>query len=214
MGTDHRGIMICKEFPTAVHAVGFFMPFSGRGGQMTKKAVIMDEKQINRAIARISYEIIERNKGTDDLVIAGIMSRGVHIASRIAAKLGELEGYSEKVGILDITAYRDDEKHSADSDRTDIPFAVRDKRVILVDDVMFTGRSVRAAIDAIMSRGRPKNIQLAVLVDRGHRELPMRPDYVGKNVPTSRDEQVKVMLKEQDGCDMAVILGDDRTEDQ
>lgn len=172
---------------------------------MVRKAVIMDENQIKRAVARISYEIDERNKGTDDLVLIGIMSRGVYLAKRIADKLKELEGYAEQVGVLDITAFRDDDKNVPDSDKTDIPFDIQDKSVILVDDVMFTGRSCRAAIDAVMSRGRPKNIQLAVLVDRGHRELPLRPDYVGKNVPTSLDESVRVMVKEADGCDMAVI---------
>ncbi len=173
---------------------------------MVQKAVIMDENQIKRAIARISYEIIERNKGTKDIVIIGIMSGGVHIARRIAEKLRELEGFNGGVGILDITAFRDDEKNVPDSDKTNIDFSIKDKSVVLVDDVMFTGRSCRAAIDALMNRGRPKNIQLAVLVDRGHRELPLRPDYVGKNVPTSREEKVKVMVKELDGCDMAVIL--------
>ena len=173
---------------------------------MVQKAVIMDENQIKRAIARISYEIIERNKGTKDIVIIGIMSGGVHIARRIAEKLRELEGFDGGVGILDITAFRDDEKNVPDSDKTNRDFSIKDKSVVLVDDVMFTGRSCRAAIDALMNRGRPKNIQLAVLVDRGHRELPLRPDYVGKNVPTSREEKVKVMVKELDGCDMAVIL--------
>ncbi|MCI5751855.1 MAG: bifunctional pyr operon transcriptional regulator/uracil phosphoribosyltransferase PyrR [Oscillospiraceae bacterium] len=173
---------------------------------MVQKAVIMDENQIKRAVARISYEIAERNRGTENLVLIGIMSRGVYIAERIAAKLKELEGYAERVGVLDITSFRDDDKNIPDSDKTDIPFDIKDKSVVLVDDVMFTGRSCRAAIDAVMSRGRPKNIQLAVLVDRGHRELPLRPDYVGKNVPTSRDESVQVMVREIDGCDMAVIL--------
>ncbi|MDD7428998.1 MAG: bifunctional pyr operon transcriptional regulator/uracil phosphoribosyltransferase PyrR [Oscillospiraceae bacterium] len=173
---------------------------------MVRKAVIMDENQIKRAVARISYEIAERNRGTENLVLIGIMSRGVYIAERIAAKLKELEDYAERVGVLDITSFRDDDKNIPDSDKTDIPFDIKDKSVVLVDDVMFTGRSCRAAIDAVMSRGRPKNIQLAVLVDRGHRELPLRPDYVGKNVPTSRDESVQVMVREIDGCDMAVIL--------
>lgn len=172
---------------------------------MVRKAVIMDENQIKRAVARISYEIDERNKGTDDLVLIGIMSRGVYIAKRIADKLRDLEGYNENVGVLDITSFRDDDKNIPDSDKTDIPFDIQNKSVVLVDDVMFTGRSCRAAIDAVMSRGRPKNIQLAVLVDRGHRELPLRPDYVGKNVPTSLDESVRVMVREADGCDMAVI---------
>ncbi len=176
---------------------------------MIRKAVIMDEDQIKRAVTRISYEIIEKNKGVDDIVVIGIMSRGVHLAARIAAKLNETEGYSLGVGVLDITAYRDDDKNIPDSDRTDIPFEIKDKRVVLVDDVLFTGRSCRAAIDALMKRGRPRSIQLAVLIDRGHRELPIRPDYVGKNVPTGHDESVKVMLREQDGCDTAVILADE-----
>lgn len=172
----------------------------------TQKAVIMDENAMTRAVARISYEILERNKGAEDLCFIGIFSRGVHIAERIAAKLRELEGTFPDVGKLDITAYRDDEKHSDSSDKTDIPFDVKDKRVIIVDDVIFTGRSARAAIDAVMERGRPQNIQLAVLVDRGHRELPIRPDYVGKNVPTSKDEAVKVLMKEMDNIDRVVIF--------
>lgn len=172
---------------------------------ITQKAVIMDENAITRAIARITYEIIERNKGTEQLCLIGIMSRGVFIAKRIAQKLSELERVELKVGKLDITAYRDDEKFAADCDKTDIPFDVKGKRVILVDDVVFTGRSCRAAIDAVMKRGRPENIQLAALVDRGHRELPIRADYVGKNVPTSRDEIVRVMMRELDGCDKVII---------
>lgn len=176
------------------------------GDGQSQKAVIMDESAVSRAIARISYEIIERNKGTENLCFVGILSRGVYIAERIAGKLRELEGVPTEVGTLDITAYRDDEKYSENVDRTDISFDVRDKRVIIVDDVIFTGRSARAAIDAVMKRGRPKSIQLAVLVDRGHRELPIRPDYVGKNVPTSLDEAVKVMMKEVDDGDMVIIL--------
>ena len=175
-------------------------------GNLNQKAVIMDENAVSRAIARISYEIIERNKGAENLCFVGILSRGVYIAERISGKVKELEGVSTEVGILDITAYRDDEKYSENVDRTDSPFDVRDKRVIIVDDVIFTGRSARAAIDAVMKRGRPKSIQLAALVDRGHRELPIRPDYVGKNVPTSLDEAVKVMMKEADGEDKVIIL--------
>ncbi len=187
--------------------------FSGSQGEraldissVDPKAVIMDENAMTRAVARISYEILERNKGAEGLCFIGILSRGICIAERIAAKLSELEGISPEVGRLDITAYRDDEKHSDSADRTDIPFDVKNKRVIIVDDVIFTGRSARAAIDAVMKRGRPRNIQLAVLVDRGHRELPIRPDYVGKNVPTSRGESVKVMMKETDGFDKVVIF--------
>ncbi|MGN1088924.1 MAG: bifunctional pyr operon transcriptional regulator/uracil phosphoribosyltransferase PyrR, partial [Huintestinicola sp.] len=133
------------------------------------------------------------------------MSRGVHIAARIAERLKETEGYDIPVGNLDISSYRDDVNRS-DRDRSSVSFDVKDMKVVLVDDVIFTGRSSRAAIDAIMRRGRPRNIQLAVLIDRGHRELPIRPDYVGKNLPTSREETVKVMVKEADGCDKVVIL--------
>lgn len=174
--------------------------------EQTEKAVIMDENAITRAIARLSYEIIERNKGTENLCIVAIMTGGTAIASRIAAKINELEKVHLEVGALDITSYRDDEKHIPDCDKTTIDFDIKDKKVVLVDDVIFTGRSARAAIEAVMKRGRPLNIQLAVLVDRGHRELPIRPDYVGKNLPTSRDESVKVMVKEIHGCDKVIIL--------
>ena len=169
---------------------------------MIQKAVILDEKSMNRAVARISCEIIERNKGAEDLCFIGIMSRGVFIAQRIAERLHETEGLDIPIGTIDIRA---------DEDKSSVSFDVRDKKVVLVDDVIFTGRSCRAAIDAVMSRGRPKCIQLAVLVDRGHRELPIRPDYVGKNVPTSRDETVRVMVKEADGCDKVIILEQEST---
>lgn len=177
---------------------------NGSGSAGTAK-VIMDENAMARAIARISYEILERNKGAESLCFIGVLSRGAYLAKRISDKVRELEGIAPETGILDITAYRDDGK-SAGEDKTDIPFDVRDKRVIIVDDVIFTGRSARAAMDAVTKRGRPRCIQLAALVDRGHRELPIRPDYVGKNVPTSRDEAVKVMMKEIDGSDTVVIL--------
>ncbi len=176
---------------------------------MEEKRIIMDEQAIARATARISYEIIERNKGTEDICVIGILSRGVTLGRRIAEKLSELEKCSIPFGSLDITPYRDDVSPEGYTDRTDIPFPVRDKKVILVDDVIFTGRSVRAAIEAIMKRGRPKSIQLAVLVDRGHRELPVRPDYVGKNLPTSHSEVVKVSVKDLDGADMVCIYSGD-----
>lgn len=164
-----------------------------------EKAVILDGSSINRAISRISYEILERNKGSDDICVIAIMSGGLNIASRIAAKINELENTSVKVGALDITSYRDDERHIPGCDKTVIDFDVTGKKIILVDDVIFTGRSARAAIDALIKRGRPQSIQLAVLVDRGHRELPIRPDYVGKNVPTSREEDVRVSFDGKDG---------------
>ncbi len=176
-----------------------------KGKTSCVQKVIMDENAMTRAIARISYEILERNKGAENLCFIGVLSRGAYLAKRISAKLGELEGVVPETGILDITAYRDDGRPAV-RDRTHIPFDVKDKRVVIVDDVIFTGRSARAAMDAVTKRGRPRNIQLAALVDRGHRELPIRPDYVGKNVPTSLDEEVRVMVKEIDSDDMVVIL--------
>ncbi len=172
---------------------------------MEQKRIIMDDKAIARAIARISYEIIERNKGTEDLCVVGIFSRGVPLGKRIADKLSELEKNEVPFGALDITPYRDDSKHGGADERTDIPFDITDKNVVIVDDVIFTGRSSRAAIDALIKRGRPRSIQLAVLVDRGHRELPIRPDYVGKNLPTSHSEVVKVSAMEIDGSDGVAI---------
>ena len=169
---------------------------------------IMDESNMKRAIARITYEILERNKGTDNLCIIGVFSRGVALAERIADKINELEGVRIPWGALDITRYRDDKDNKTDEDcpdKTTIDFDVKDKRIVIVDDVFYTGRSIRAAIDAVMERGRPLNIQLAVLVDRGHRELPIRPDYVGKNLPTSREENVRVSVSEIDGCDGVAI---------
>ncbi|MCM1578192.1 MAG: bifunctional pyr operon transcriptional regulator/uracil phosphoribosyltransferase PyrR [Ruminococcus sp.] len=171
---------------------------------MKEKAVILDENAMNRAVSRISCEITERNKGVEGICLIGIMSGGAYLARRIAKKLKETEGSEIPVGTLDITSYRDDVK-AADSDMSSVSFDVKGRDVVLVDDVIFTGRSTRAAIDAVMSRGRPRTIQLAVLIDRGHRELPIRPDYVGKNVPTSREETVRVMVKETDGCDKVII---------
>lgn len=172
---------------------------------MKRKAVIMDESNMKRAIARITYEILERNKGTQDLCVIGIFSRGVALAQRIADKIDELENEKIPCGALDITAFRDDRKPASTADRTKIDFDVSNKKIVIIDDVFYTGRSTRAAIDAIMERGRPQSIQLAVLVDRGHRELPIRPDYVGKNLPTSREESVKVFVRETDGSDSVAI---------
>lgn len=172
---------------------------------MEKKRVIMDEQAMQRAIARISYEILEHNKGAENLCVVGIFSRGAVIGKRIADKLSELEKTNVLFGAIDITPYRDDIVASGHVERTDLPFEVRDKRVVIVDDVIFTGRSSRAAIDALMKRGRPQSIQLAVLVDRGHRELPIRPDYIGKNLPTAKNELVKVSVRESDGSDFVAI---------
>lgn len=175
---------------------------------MIDKAEIMDESGITRAITRISHEIIEKNKGVEDVVIIGIQRRGVPLAKRLAQKIKEVEGKTVPVGILDITFYRDDLSMLSEHpviNGTEINFSITDKKIVLVDDVLYTGRTVRAAIDAIMDIGRPKMIQLAILVDRGHRELPIRADYVGKNVPTSRNEVVCVKLVEIDKVNKVTI---------
>ncbi len=171
------------------------------------KAEILDESTIARAVTRISFEILERNKGTEGLCLIGLFSRGAVLAKRIAAKIAEVEGSEVPVGLLDITPFRDDKPRSDAVDNSAIDFDIADKSVVIVDDVIFTGRTARAAIDGLMSRGRPKLIQLAALIDRGHRELPIRADYIGKNLPTSREETVRVMVRELDGCDKVVIYG-------
>lgn len=176
-----------------------------------KEIMIVDEAAMNRALTRISYEIIEQNKGIQDLVLIGIKSRGIYLADRIAQKIQKIEQVDIPVGELDITLYRDD-LHSnevgeeAVMNASNIPLSLKGKTVVLVDDVLFTGRTVRAALDGVMDYGRPKRISLAVLVDRGHRELPIRPDFVGKNIPTSLNEQIKVNVKEIDGLDQVSIL--------
>ena len=164
---------------------------------------IYDEMAVKRALTRMTYEIIERNKGIDNLVIVGIKTRGAYLAQRIAKRLEQLEGASVPVGELDISMYRDDRKHTDDPVVKDsqLQFDITGKHVILVDDVLFTGRTIRAALDALMDQGRPDRINLAVLVDRGHRELPIRPDFIGKNIPTAMDVQVPVYVKEIDGKD-------------
>ncbi|MBR5485269.1 MAG: bifunctional pyr operon transcriptional regulator/uracil phosphoribosyltransferase PyrR [Oscillospiraceae bacterium] len=172
-----------------------------------EKAIILDEKAMQRAIARISYEILERNKGTDELCIIGIQRRGVYIADRIASKIAEVEGVSVPVGSLDITPHRDDMAYDCGKDdMSDIDFSPKDKKVVLVDDVVYTGRSARAAMEALIKRGRPRCIQLAALVDRGHRELPIHADYVGKNLPTASGERVRVFVTELDGIDKVCIF--------
>ena len=172
-----------------------------------EKAEIMDEKAIFRAVARIAYEIVECNHGAQNLCVIGIKRGGAVIARLVTEKIIEIEGTPVDLGYLDITPYRDDLKAKENlCDTSEIDFDVAGKNVVLVDDVIFTGRSVRAAIDAIMNKGRPNRLQLAVLVDRGHRELPIRADFVGKNVPTSRSESVAVMVTEYDGANRVVIF--------
>lgn len=178
---------------------------------MRIKTEIMDEKALDRALTRIAHEIIERNKGIEDIVLLGIKTRGVLLSQRLAAKISAIEGSEVPVGILDITNYRDDLKKgegASGKGETKVDFDITGKKVILVDDVLYTGRTVRAAMDAVVDLGRPMGIQLAVLVDRGHRELPIRADYVGKNVPTSRSEKVIVMVKDKDERD-GVLLGEE-----
>jgi pyrimidine operon attenuation protein/uracil phosphoribosyltransferase len=161
--------------------------------------VILDENGTKRALTRIAHEILERNKGVSDLVLVGIRTGGVHIARELALRLEEIEGESVAVGEVDITLYRDDIKGHASHlpvGKTDIPFSLEGKKVVLVDDVLYTGRTIRAAMDAVMDHGRPDSIQLAVLIDRGHRELPIRADFVGRNVPTSQKESIQVQFND------------------
>ena len=172
------------------------------------KAVVMDAATVDRALTRIAHEVLEGNKGASGLALAGIVTRGAVLAQRLAERIREIEGTEVPVGTLDISFYRDDVATHLNPEvhRTDVPFDPQGMCVVLVDDVLFTGRTIRAAMDAIMDYGRPACVRLAVLVDRGHRELPIRADYVGKNVPTSGRERVKVLLTETDGEDSVVIL--------
>jgi pyrimidine operon attenuation protein/uracil phosphoribosyltransferase len=172
------------------------------------KARIMDASKIRRVLARVATEIIERNRNLKNLVIVGVKSRGIYIGKRVAHLVKELEGIDIPVGILDIARYRDDvtaSKAKRALKEAEIGFSVAKKDILLIDDVLMTGRTIRAAMDGLIDRGRPQSIQLVVLVDRGHRELPIRPDYVGKVLPTSRREVVKVRLKEMDGVDEVLI---------
>jgi pyrimidine operon attenuation protein/uracil phosphoribosyltransferase len=175
---------------------------------LRRKALIMNPDEMRRAIVRISHEIVEANNGVVDVILVGIRKRGVPLAERIRQQIGEIEGEEIPLGVLDITLYRDDVHKVAPNplvESTEIPAAVENRVVVLVDDVLFAGRTARAAMDAVMDFGRPRAIQLAVLVDRGHRELPIRADYVGKNVPTSKREIVKVYLRETDERDSVTI---------
>lgn len=175
-----------------------------------EKATILDDKAIARAITRIAHEIIERNKGIESCILVGIKTRGAFIARRLAEKIEQIEGKKILTGELDITLYRDDlsEKHKNQEPlvhQVDIEHDIQGMKVVLVDDVLYTGRTVRAAMDAVMDLGRPAQIQLAVLIDRGHRELPIRSDFVGKNIPTSSNERIVVQMQESDGKDLVSI---------
>ena len=175
-----------------------------------KVITVMDADAMRRAITRIAHEILERNKGTEGLALIGIRSRGVHIVDRIAAAVQAIEGVDVPRGIVDITLYRDDLSRGDQTPQvrgTEIPFGVEGRKIVLIDDVLYTGRTIRAAMDALMDFGRPENIQLAVMIDRGHRELPIRADYVGKNLPTSRHQQVQVRIVELDGVDDVILEG-------
>ena len=181
---------------------------TGENMKMRTKARVMDADDIRRAIMRIAHEILERNGGIDNLALIGIQTRGSDLAKRVADAIESIESERVPVGVLDITLYRDDLQTIAEQpvvNESDIPFDVQGKTIVLIDDVLYTGRTVRAALDEIIDFGRPKSVQLAVIVDRGHRELPIRADYVGKNVPTSETESVAVRMTEKDGADEVLI---------
>ena len=172
------------------------------------KSTLLNSKDISRAVNRISHEILERNQGAESIALVGIRTRGVAFSLRLKEKIAEIEGVSVDHGVLDITLYRDDLAagiQKPELKRTDISFTLEGKHIVLCDDVLFTGRTIRAAIDALMDFGRPASVQLAVLIDRGHRELPIRRDYVGKNIPTDRSKRVQVLLNEEDGEDKVFI---------
>ena len=176
---------------------------------MTVNAIVMDQAAMSRSLNRIAHEILERNKGTDHLAFIGIRSRGIPLAHRLAQKIEQIEGQTVPVGELDITSYRDDLGEyaaRAEFPANKLPFEVTGKKIILVDDVLFTGRTIRAALDAVMDHGRPQNIQLAVLIDRGHRELPIKADFIGKIIASSLREGIQVCVTEIDGVDEVNIL--------
>lgn len=185
------------------------MRLNRRGSHMAEEQhLILDDMAIRRALTRIAHEILEKNKGVDNCMLIGIRTRGIYLARRVADRIRDIEGVPIPVGEIDITSYRDDRVRlqSVEAAAKGGSMEIEDKKIILFDDVLYTGRTVRAAMDALIDLGRPQMIQLAVLVDRGHRELPIRPDYVGKNVPTSKAESIEVQLEEVDGKDGVVII--------
>ncbi len=184
------------------------MPTEGKLDRKSGK-LVMDQHEISRALTRVAHEILERNKGTERLAIVGIRTRGVYLAQRIVRRIQEIEKVHVPNGELDITLYRDDlglRKGQPVLRKTSIPFNIADRKIVLVDDVLFTGRTIRAAMDGLMDLGRPEEIQLAVLVDRGHRQLPIKANYIGKNIPTARNEDVQVFLEEEGEEDRVLIL--------
>jgi pyrimidine operon attenuation protein/uracil phosphoribosyltransferase len=175
---------------------------------MKKRKVVMDAEGIERSLTRVAYQIVEKNKGVEDVVLVGIQKGGILLAERLGKKISQIEGVPIPVGKLDITLYRDDIMKSGkqhEIGKTDIPFSLNGKKVVIVDDVLFTGRTIRAAMDALMDFGRPTLIQLAVLIDRGHREIPIRADFVGKNLPSSHSEEVLVKLSKRKASDAVMI---------
>jgi pyrimidine operon attenuation protein/uracil phosphoribosyltransferase len=185
------------------------LPVMWQEAFLMPRKLLMTSEDVGRALVRIAHEIVERNKGAGSIVLVGMWTRGVPLAHRLADTIQGFEDIHVPVGVLDINSYRDDVSslESKPAKHTDVPVDVTDKQVILVDDVLYTGRSIRAAMDALIDLGRPSSMQLAVLIDRGHRELPIRADYVGKNIPTSRSEKVEVYVKEVDGEDGVAITG-------
>jgi len=193
------------------------MPTTKEEHMPEKQVRLLDEMDIQRSIARVAHEIIERNRGVENLGIVGVRTRGVHIAERIAKHMSDISGRKMETGVLDVTMYRDDfrsRKVGPGMQVTQIPFEIDNSTVLLVDDVLYTGRTSRAALDALMAYGRPSRVQLAVLVDRGHRELPIKADFVGKNIPTSSTENVQVKVNEIDGVDEVVLLRSARSDDK
>lgn len=194
---------------------GFFMTATNqlKPNHRRDEKLVMDHSEIARALTRIAHEILERNRGTERLALVGIRTRGVYLAHRLVERIHEIEQVSVPSGELDITLYRDDlgmRKGTPTIRKTSIPFNITDMRVVLVDDVLFTGRTIRAAMDGLIDLGRPEEIQLAVLVDRGHRQLPIRANYIGKNIPTAHEEEVQVFLEEEGEADRVVLRNPSR----